>query len=195
MAARREARPALHAAPFHERRSFFAWYIAASALVEQGLRAVVGVRHGDPDAHADARPRAEEVERALERRTHAIRDPGEASSTAFRSSHSTVNSSPPSRATVSAGRTALRIPLGGLAQQLVARRVPEVVVDALEAVEIDEQDGDALARLARALDGVREPVGEEDAVGEAEERVAQRQLREPLGGAACSLMSWICDTK
>ena len=77
-------------------------------------------------------------------------------------------------------------PLGGLAQQLVARRVPEVVVDALEAVEIDEQDGDSLARLARALDGMAEPVGEEDAIGEAGERVAQRQLLEPLGGRAAA---------
>ena len=50
-----------------------------------------------------------------------------------------ANSSPPSRATVSLSRDASRQPARDLLQQLVADRMAERVVDALEMVEIEAQ--------------------------------------------------------
>ena len=58
-----------------------------------------------------------------------------------RSSHSTVNSSPPNRATVSPGRTARAQARPSCDQQLVAGVVAEAVVDDLEPVEVEEQHG------------------------------------------------------
>ena len=61
-----------------------------------------------------------------------------ASSGPERSSSRTANSSPPSRAAVSWARRQVASRLRGRAQQLVADRVAEAVVDRLEVVEIDE---------------------------------------------------------
>ena len=60
-----------------------------------------------------------------------------------------VNSSPPRRVTVSVSRTHCLQPLGGLAQHVVAGLVAERVVDALEVIEIDDEQRE-LSRLAVA---------------------------------------------
>ena len=86
-------------------------------------------------------------------------------------SHRTVNSSPPSRATVSCGRTAARIRTARLAQHVVARAVAEAVVEALEAVEVDEQHGDAALSVATPLERVLEAVVEHRPVRQAREVV------------------------
>ena len=87
----------------------------------------------------------------------------------------TANSSPPSRAAVSTGR---RVPPSRCAdghQQLVARPVPQAVVDRLEVVEIQEQDGQRrLAQPAGAIERVLDPIGEERPVGEPGQRIVQR---------------------
>ena len=59
-----------------------------------------------------------------------------------RSSSRTVNSSPPSRATVSPGRRHASRRARDGDQQLVADHVAEAVVDHLEAVEVEEQHGE-----------------------------------------------------
>src|SRR3954471_4145267 len=112
------------------------------------------------------------------------------------SSSSSVNSSPPRRATVSVGPRAgcgVVRPQGGLQplgdglQQLVAGLVAERVVDHLEAVEVEEQHGRARLRVvaAGAPDRLVEAVEEQHAVGEAGERVVERVvLQAALGLAA-----------
>ena len=55
-------------------------------------------------------------------------------------------------------------PLGDLDEQEVARRVAEEVVDLLEAVEVEEEDGDAVA--ARGLERVLDAIAEQRPVGE-----------------------------
>ncbi len=66
---------------------------------------------------------------------------------------------------------------GHLAEDLVAGAVAEAVVDALEAVDVEEVDGRGVAAAA-AIDRVREPVTEEGAVGQPGERVVERQALE-----------------
>ena len=70
-----------------------------------------------------------------------------------------ANSSPPMRATRSAGADAAAQAIGGGAQQLVAGDVAEAVVDELEAIEVEEEDREVVDVLARIHgDGVIEPV-------------------------------------
>ena len=53
-------------------------------------------------------------------------------------------------------------------QELVAGHVAEAVVDDLEAVEVEEEDGEVIVRAPLgARDGLVEPVGEQGAVGQA----------------------------
>jgi hypothetical protein len=76
-------------------------------------------------------------------------------------------------------------PAGDGDEQLVPGLVAVRVVDLLEAVEVDEEDGeggrDALA--ARAGERVRDPVGEQRAVGQAGQRVVHRPVDEQAAGA------------
>ena len=68
-----------------------------------------------------------------------------ASLTSWMSSRTITNSSPPKRATVSDARIDVGEPLRDLNEQLVAHDVAEAVVHQLEAVEVEEQDGDVAA--------------------------------------------------
>ncbi len=52
-------------------------------------------------------------------------------------------------------------------EQLVAGGVPEAVVDELELVEVEEEDGDRAVGAPRLAEGVLEAVEEEGAVGQA----------------------------
>jgi len=70
--------------------------------------------------------------------------------------------------------------LRGEAQQRVARQVAERVVHALEAVEVEEQHGEALAVAPRGGDRLLEPVLEQRPVGEAGELVVGRELARAL---------------
>ena len=77
-------------------------------------------------------------------------------------------------------------PLGDGLQELVADGVSERVVDQLEAVEVEEEDGCAALRpaAARAAQRLLEPVEEQRAVREAGQRVVQRAVAEALDRAA-----------
>ena len=90
----------------------------------------------------------------------------------------TANSSPPKRATVSVGRTAILQPAADLLEHLVARGVAEAVVDGLEVVEVDEHDRDLRNAAPGAHQGVLDPVGEERAVRELRHRIVEGLVRE-----------------
>ena len=51
-------------------------------------------------------------------------------------------------------------------EQGVTHRVPETVVDHLEAIDVEEHDCDGLLEPARPLDGLLETVEQERAVGQ-----------------------------
>ena len=55
--------------------------------------------------------------------------------------------------------------LGRRLQQLVAHRVAQAVIDVLEVVQVDDQDGAEVMVVATALQGLRQAVEEGDAVG------------------------------
>ena len=72
------------------------------------------------------------------------------------------------------------------AQQPIADRVPEDVVDLLEAVEIDAQHREAFVRLRRPLEHRGEALIECHPVGQVGERIV---MREPLDRASARLRS------
>ena len=74
-------------------------------------------------------------------------------------------------------------PQRDLPEQLVAGRMAERVVHALEAVEIETQDRRATV-ARRAPHGVRQIVRERNAVGQSGERVVPRHVGDPFLGAA-----------
>ena len=71
---------------------------------------------------------------------------------------------------------------GHALQQLVADPVAERVVDVLEAVEVDEQHADAAAAALRLRDRLRQPLVQQQPVGQAGQRVARRHVLQPLLG-------------
>ena len=82
-------------------------------------------------------------------------------------------------------------PLRHRADQLVADRMAERVVDVLEVVEVDIEHGRRRAALAHVRDHRLEALAEKDAVGQAAERIVQRKMAQPRfargdgrGGAA-----------
>lgn len=75
-----------------------------------------------------------------------------------------VNSSPPIRAKVSPSRTQPK-PFGDRFQQLIADRMPERVVDLLEAVEIEEHQGDQVVVPVGLGDRQREMILQQERFG------------------------------
>nr|WP_255600999.1 hypothetical protein [Blastococcus sp. LR1] len=72
-------------------------------------------------------------------------------------------------------------PWGHLAQQGVAVGVAQAVVDLLEAVEVDEHDGDLGRRPGRRGERLVEPVAQQEAVGQAGQRIVGGGVPVPLG--------------
>jgi len=75
-------------------------------------------------------------------------------------------------------------PTGHAAQELVAGVVAEAVVDVLEAVEIEEQQGDLGTVALGTGDGAAQAVAKQGAVGEAGEGVVVGQVGEAFFGLA-----------
>ena len=89
-----------------------------------------------------------------------------------------MNSSPPKRATVSPARTLPRTRVASSTQEPVAGAVPEGVVDGLEVIEVEKEQGE-VARLAMGLlDREAQAVVEESAGGQAREVVVIGELAE-----------------
>ena len=109
-----------------------------------------------------------ELERRLERLEDPLRGAAPRRWARRTSSSSTANSSPPRRATVSAGpQRSRRCRSATETQQPVARRWPEAVVERLEAVEVAEQHGDGAAGSLGARDRVAQPVQQQRSVRQA----------------------------
>ena len=102
------------------------------------------------------------------------------SRSAFMSSTRIANSSPPSRAIRSLGRTKRPHAPGELDQQGVARAVAEAVVDQLEPVEVEEQHAEtAIAVPPHGRDRAGELFGEVVAIREVGEVVVVRDVLQP----------------
>ena len=86
---------------------------------------------------------------------------------------SSANSSPPSRAAVSDSRTSAVSRAGGGHQQLVADAVAHRVVDDLEVVQVDEQHAGDPSRPPGGGDLLRDPVLEQQPVGQPGQRVVE----------------------
>ena len=94
-------------------------------------------------------------------------------------SERTTNSSPPTRATVSVCADDRLEPARDRAKHRVPDLVPPDVVDALEAVEVDDEQRERLLRPPRACERLGDAVVQEVAVRKPGQRVAQRR---PLRG-------------
>ena len=71
---------------------------------------------------------------------------------------------------------------GQLDEQVIARDVPQAVVDELEVIQVHEDDADGQIEPARASDGILELLLEARAVRQTRELVVVRQVRDlPLG--------------
>ena len=142
-------------------------YIATSAFRSSPAAsgACFAVDEADPDARAREDLFAVDLVGELQR----VQDPAAASAAcaeSFTLSSRTANSSPPKRATVSVGRTAIRSRRRDLLQHLVSGRVAEAVVDGLEVVQIDEDDSDVREAALRAHQPVLDAILEKRAIGE-----------------------------
>ena len=152
-------------------------YIAASALrisssASAGLLGV-GAAERDADARADQQVLADGRDRHLEAAHEAL---GE-----FDHHRGVTDFLDQDGELVSAeARGRIGRPYGfeqtdrDLLQHLVAGGVAEAVVDRLEVVEVEEDDGDARALARRARQCVLDPVGEQRAVGQAGHCVVER---------------------
>jgi hypothetical protein len=74
-------------------------------------------------------------------------------------------------------------PFGTLLEEKIPDRVPERIVDDLEAVEIEEEDRDQLAAAASGGDGLHQPILEQAAVGQSGKPVVVGEKLDLLLGA------------
>ena len=160
--ARGAARSRSRAGAARGRASLVEERAAAAAALLRAVHGGVGVARAGPRRvgrrRGPARCRCSRRRRVLaagERRTGCASAPatrrGDRRRLAARSisSQRIANSSPPSRATVSAGRSDAAQALGDRDEQHVAGGVAEGVVDELEAVEVEAQHGERAARARR----------------------------------------------
>ena len=94
------------------------------------------------------------------------------------SSRRTANSSPPNRARGVADSKRLDEAPGDRDQQVVAGCVPEAVVDELEVVEVEEQNGQQGPRSSCPRQRVLQPVQEQGTIGKPAQRVVERLVFE-----------------
>ena len=93
-----------------------------------------------------------------------------------------ANSSPPMRATVSTSRTQALSRAATCLQQQIARGMAEGVVDVLEAVEVEQQQGRHVAPAADAGDRLLEPLEQQDPVGQPGQGVVHGEILGPAPG-------------
>ena len=94
-----------------------------------------------------------------------------------------ANSSPPSRAIVSSSRDRAADALRDGAEQLVADRMAERVVDALEIVEVEAEHRHRLAVRLDAREALGHLLAQQHAVRQFGQRVVARHVRDALLGA------------
>ncbi len=91
-----------------------------------------------------------------------------------------ANSSPARRAEGVGFRRGAPQALGHLPEQLVGDLVAEAVVEQLEAVQVDQQQGQPALLLARPLGRLVQPLAEQPAVGQAGQFVVVQQVTQAL---------------
>ncbi len=162
--------PPVHALVEHRAsgpgRPRLASYMAMSALRTSSAASMSRLAERDADAGGDEQlPPAERGTAPAARRcSRSATTPGLGLDRPGRRAGS-VNSSPPTRATVSPGRSDSAQPLGERHQQLVADGVAEAVVDELEAVDVEEQHRAGELRVAPRARAAADPPGRRTAPG------------------------------
>ena len=136
-------------------------------------------RQRDPDRHADRDLGARDVEGAAD----LVEDPPGEGLGIRRGAHPGLDDRELVAAEAGEGVGAAQQvgePLGDLLDQFVAGGMAVGVVHVLEPVEVEEHDRDAALRAAEAADLHVEPLGEEEAVRQARQRVASGEELGPL---------------
>ncbi len=87
---------------------------------------------------------------------------------------------PPMRTTRSVAATLARNRSAAICSSLSPQRVTVKVVDLLEVVDVEMEEGDGAFRAIGLLDDVLEPVLQAHAVEQSGERVVMHDLRQPL---------------
>ena len=143
-------------------------------------RLELAARERDPDARGHEHLTLGERDRLRDRRrSSGWRAPARrlSSGTAVQS---TVNSSPPKRATVSFGRIAARSRSASATSSRSPDGVPEAVVHDLEVVEVEEQDRDRDARASASASARRSRSTKSSRLGSPVERIVDRLVRDEL---------------
>ena len=157
-------------------------YIATSAvrMSDDGSRRVVGQAR-DADRRVDVQRQLAEHERRDEQPAHASGQPfGVRDGAHVGQQDRELVATQPGDDVVVPQRAAQ--PLRDLLQQLVAAVVAERVVDVLEPVDVQEHEPDAGAGLLRLEDRAAHPLREHAPVGQARERVEEREPGVLQGG-------------
>ena len=137
-------------------------------------RRAVARRDRQADAGVGGNRQKAELMRALQRAHRVLRDLGRASFRAFAfDENGEFVAAEPRRGDARLRRGDAPQAIGDRDEQLVARRVAQSVVDALEIVEIEGEKGDFAAVLVALGEGLRERLGERDAVGHACQRIVR----------------------
>ncbi len=145
-------------------------HVGVAQQLVRGL--VVAGRDGDADAGVDEQLLAAMLERRLEGGQQAFGDVERAGRVGrVLDQHRELVAAHPGDRVTGSQRAAQ--PLRHPDEQLIAVAVPEAVVDVLEVVEVDEQDGQRVAPPPRPGERVVEPVGEQGAIGQTRERVVE----------------------
>ncbi len=132
-------------------------------------------KHGDPDAEADAHGAPLQVERRRDR----LRQASEQSRQRLHAAQvlDRENELVPAQARDKIGPAHAVVQAhAGLAQDDIARVVPEAVVHRLEVVEVQQADGKRRAAAAGARQGMAEMLLEQQPVGQAGQRIVPRQV-------------------
>ena len=111
-----------------------------------------------------------------------------ASSGSWRSVWIRANSSPPNRAAMSVSRTLSRSRSATACNNRSPIGCPQGVVDILEMIEIEIEDGEALVASPRASNGVLQGLDAYGAVGEARRQSRNRAIRRTFSSARLRLV-------
>src|SRR5207247_8788650 len=131
---------------------------------------------GHSDARVDEQLLAALEERALEGREETLGDLEGAAARARLDQHRELIATHPGNRVADADR--VPEPIGHGDEDLVALTVTEAVVDRLEVVEVEEEDGESLSRATHPGQRVLQPIGEEGPVREAGEGVMEGLVAE-----------------
>ena len=189
--------PALQHQPLERRRVHVVGVelVVVAALLLRARQRVVGVldqrvgvvavvrEQRDADAGAGGQLVRVDLQRRPQRLQHLLRHPrrGLGPVGAEQQQHELVAAEPGHGVALAQG---LHEAVGDALDDLVAGLQAQEIVDQLEAVEIDQHHGQQLSRPLRPLDRLRQPVVEQQAVGQPGQRVVVGEAAQRLLGLA-----------